>query len=168
MSALDRILGSSDFRNAARSIVFIGSNPDNQQQRVLAHAKNSLGLPGRSIAYHIDDKAHGVVIDGFTDFDEDDITKPRLKGTRDKPSKTLEEAKNLLLGLLSNTGYAAKDDIFMVADGISQSTLYSAKTALDVKSSSIGYGLDKQAWWYIGMTKEEAIKMIAENELDTS
>jgi CobQ-like glutamine amidotransferase family enzyme len=168
MAAIDRILGSSDIRNAARSIVFIGGNPENTEQRVLAHAKNSLGRPGRSIAYHIDDKAHGVVIDGFTDFDEDDITKARPKGARDKPARALEEAKELLLGLLNKSGYADLDDIHLAMSDVRRGTLYNAKNDLGIESMSTGFGFDKRTWWYFGMEKEDVRKMIAENELDSS
>lgn len=162
MAALDRILGSSDLRNAARSIVFIGHNPENEGQRVLAHAKNSLGVLGQSISYHIDDKAHGVVIDGFVDYDEDDITKPRAKATRDKPSMSLDKAKEFLLDILSETGYADLDDIRM--GEMSERTLYNAKKSLGINSITIGFGFDKRSWWYMGMTKEEAKKLIDENE----
>ena len=164
MSALDRILGSSDLRNAARSIVFIGNNPETEGQRVLAHAKNSLGVLGKSIAYRIDGKSHGVVIDGFVEHDEDDITKPRSKATRDKPAMSLDKAKDFLLDILSETGYADLDEIRM--SGISNGTLYNAKKELGIGSISTGYGFDKRAWWYVGMTREEAKKLITESELN--
>lgn len=52
-SALDRLLGSSDFRNAARSILIAGRDPEHPEVRVVAHAKNSLGQPGESQRYRI-------------------------------------------------------------------------------------------------------------------
>ena len=161
-SALDRILGSCDIRNAARSILFIGGDPDNDQQRILAHAKNSLGQTGRSIAYHIDDKAYGVIIDGFAEFDEDDIIKSRQKITREKPSKTLKEAEEMLLGKLDETGYADLDDIRNL--GISQSTLYAARNKMNIKSINSGFGSNKKSYWYMGMGKEDVKKLIAERE----
>ena len=51
-SALDRLLGSSDFRNAARSILIAGRDPEHPEVRVVAHAKNSLGQPGESQRQH--------------------------------------------------------------------------------------------------------------------
>lgn len=42
---LDRLLGSSDFRNAARSIIIVGRDPDEPEVRVFVHAKNSIGQP---------------------------------------------------------------------------------------------------------------------------
>ena len=50
-SALDRLLGSSDFRNAARSILIAGRDPEHPEVRVVAHAKNSLGQPGESLPH---------------------------------------------------------------------------------------------------------------------
>ena len=38
-SALDRILGSSDLRNAARSIIVVESDPNDQNRRVFTHGK---------------------------------------------------------------------------------------------------------------------------------
>ena len=45
--------GSSDFRNAARSILIAGRDPEHPEVRVVAHAKNSLGQPGESQRYRI-------------------------------------------------------------------------------------------------------------------
>ena len=54
-SASDRILGSSDFRNAARSIIFVGCDPDDRSLRVFAQDKSSLGPPGPSRKFSIHD-----------------------------------------------------------------------------------------------------------------
>ena len=47
------INGSSDFVNAARSVCFLGRDPARPDVCVVAQEKNSLGLPGASLAFTI-------------------------------------------------------------------------------------------------------------------
>ena len=49
----DLINGSSDFVNVARSVCFLGRDPDHPDTCVVAQDKNSLGLPGASLAFTI-------------------------------------------------------------------------------------------------------------------
>jgi hypothetical protein len=147
-TALDRILGSSDLRNAARSICIIGHDPNDSEHRVMVHAKNSLGLKGRSIAYHIDD-SQGVVLDGFCDLDEDTIVQPFKQIGRNKPSIQKNKAVDLLNEMLGEQGYASLEDICARAEecDIKNSTLYTAKKELFIKSMSTGFSSDKVTWW---------------------
>ena len=151
-SALDRILGSSDFRNAARSIIIVGSDPnapDWPDTRVMVQAKNSLCKPGRSIRYHIDNM-FGVAIDGLCDIDEDAIvTKPVEMQTRNKPAVTLTRAIELLDGLLGDTGYCTREaiDELQESEGISEGTLSKARNELGIKSFSIGQPPNRKTWW---------------------
>lgn len=100
------LLGSSDFRNAARSIIIVGHDPENKETRVFAHEKNSIGEPGESQRYHIDGKK-GVVYDGVCDLSADDIVKQSETKTRNKPVVTLTAAIKKLEELMWAGGSAA-------------------------------------------------------------
>lgn len=165
-AALDRLLGSSDLRNAARSIMIIGSDPEDDKVRVLAHAKNSLGVAGQSIKYHIDTENGGVVIDGFCDYDADEIVQSMKRSGRGKASMSLDGAVSFLSYYLSEKGYAEKSDILDAAKeaGISERTLYNSKKELGVKSLSLGYGVNKKSWWLNEGINESDLQQTREAE----
>lgn len=60
-----RSLGSTDIPGAARSILHIGRNVRDQEQRLMVHVKSSAARQGQSIAYHIVDHG-GVSLDGYS------------------------------------------------------------------------------------------------------
>ena len=145
-SALDRLLGSSDFRNAARSIVVVGRDPEDKETRVFAHGKNSIGEPGASQKYHI--SGAGVTYDGPCDLTADDIIK-QSAAARNKPAITLSNAMQLLQNLLEPDGYATLEDVekLQAGAGISNGTLYNARKELAIKSISIGQPPNRKTWW---------------------
>lgn len=147
--ALDRLLGSSDFRNAARSIIVVGRDPKDKESRVFAHGKNSIGEPGESQRYHIDGK-QGVVYDGVCDLSADDIVKQSEDGRgRNKPAVTLTSAIKQLEELLWAGGYATMEqvDTLQAAAGISHGTMVSARKELGLKKVSIGQPPNRKNWW---------------------
>lgn len=152
LGALDRLLGSSDLRNAARSIIIIGSDPDDPETRILAHAKNSLGQPGRSLKYHID-RDFGVVFDGYSDLEADDIIPKGVKKSRDgrkeKPADTLEEAVNALSELIGEDGYCTTEqaETLRLASGYSERTMRRAKKELELETVRIGFGDKMVVYW---------------------
>lgn len=149
-SALDRLLGSSDFRNAARSIIVVGHDPEDKDSRVFAHGKNSIGEPGPSQRYHIDGK-RGVIYDGECDLTADDIVKQAQPGARAKPSVTLTAARKMLEELLGPEGCATLEQVETLQEtaDISRSTLYNAKKELAVQTVSIGQPPKRQTWWLL-------------------
>lgn len=60
-----RSLGSTDIPGAARSILHIGRNVRDPEQRLMVHVKSSAAEQGRSIAYHIVARG-GVSLDGYS------------------------------------------------------------------------------------------------------
>lgn len=145
-SALDRLLGSSDFRNAARSIVVVGRDPEDRETRVFAHGKNSIGEPGASQKYHI--SGAGVTYDGPCDLAADDIIR-QSAAARNKPAVTLSNAMQLLQNIMGPDGYATLEDVekMQAGAGISDRTLYRAKSELSIKSTSIGQPPNRKTWW---------------------
>lgn len=145
-SALDRLLGSSDFRNAARSIVIVGRDPEDRETRVFAHGKNSIGEPGPSQKYHI--SGRGVTYDGPSDLAADDIIKQAAQG-RNKPAVTLTATMDRLEELLGNEGWATLKQVetWQTLEGIAKSTLYNARKELALKTVHIGKPPNRTTWW---------------------
>lgn len=160
-SALDRLLGSSDFRNAARSIIIVGRDPENKESRIFAHGKNSIGEPGTSQRYHIDGK-NGVVYDGPCDLSADDIVKQsEEKRGRSKPATTLTGAIKQLEELLWTEGYATMEqvDTLQVSAGISAGTMSTARKELGLKKVSIGQPPHRKNWWVMPDVDIEKFKL---------
>lgn len=160
-SALDRLLGSSDFRNAARSIIIVGRDPENKESRIFAHGKNSIGEPGTSQRYHIDGK-NGVVYDGPCDLSADDIVKQsEEKRGRAKPATTLTGAIKQLEELLWTEGYATMEqvDTLQVSAGISAGTMSAARKELGLKKVSIGQPPHRKNWWVMPDVDIEKFKL---------
>ena len=146
--ALFRALGSIDIPAVARSMLTLGKNPDNKKQVVMCHEKSSLAEHGQSILFSINPELGGVVFEGFSELNADDVLNPRM-GTRKKPSVCKEEAADALLDLLGEDGYATLDDVqtLQYAMGFSERTLYNAKKDLALESVSLGFGKTKKTWW---------------------
>lgn len=156
-SALDRLLGSSDFRNAARSIIVVGRDPEDKETRVFAHGKNSIGEPGASQKYHI--SGAGVTYDGPCDLTADEIIKQSATA-RNKPAVTLSNAMQLLQNIMEPDGYVTLEDVeaMKAGAGIAKSTLYDARKELAIRSISIGQPPNRKTWWLRGDVDVEKFK----------
>lgn len=145
--AMYRGLGSIDIPAVARSMMFLGRNPQNKEERVLCHIKSSLAAPGQSLTFNISPDFGGVVFTGTTDLDYSAITSPQ-KG-RDKPAPALTDAMDALSGLLGEDGFATVQQVetLQKASGISKSTMYSAKSELALHSVSIGKPPHRTTYW---------------------
>lgn len=71
-AAIHRSLGSTDIPAAARSVIHIGRNAQNLEQRVLVHVKSSTARTGSSIAFDIVEHG-GVQLAGYTRLGYDDL-----------------------------------------------------------------------------------------------
>ena len=158
-SALDRLLGSSDFRNAARSILIVGRDPENPDTRVFAHAKNSLGIPGESQRYHI--CANGTVAyDGPCDLTADRIIQESGAAQRTvRPAATLNAAVEALdkqLGFMGWVEYAEVERL-CAKHGFSERTMRRAREALELKVVRIGKMDNRRTLWYRGTLQESTV-----------
>ena len=149
-SALDRLLGSSDFRNAARSIIVVGHDPEDKDSRVFAHGKNSIGEPGPSQRYHIDGR-QGVIYDGECNLTADDIVKQAQPGARAKPALTLTAARKMLEELLGAEGCATLEQVetLQEAAGISARSMQRARAEMALQSVAIGQPPNRKTWWLL-------------------
>ena len=149
-SASDRILGSSDFRNAARSIIFVGCDPDDRSLRVFAQDKSSLGPPGPSRKFSIHDG--GVEIMDECNLTADEILRGYVPGNPRGPAPEAANRAVALLGeMTNNPGWVRKSDAIAAADkeGISESTMKRASKEAKLASCTINKGrAGSYAIWY--------------------
>lgn len=146
--ALHRAIGSIDIPAIARSMLILGNNPEDPQQKVVCHEKSSLAPHGKSIMFRINPDFGGVVFDGFSDLQADDILNVH-KGTRNKPSICKDEVQYRLAELIGEKGYARLDDIKALQEecGCGKDTLYRAKEALRLTSKTYGFSKNKVTYW---------------------
>ena len=149
-SALDRLLGSSDFRNAARSILIVGKDPDHPDTRVAAHAKNSLGVPGESQQYHICENGT-VAYDGPCALTADRIIRDTGDAQpRTRPAAALGTAVEVLDKQLSFVGWVEHAEVerLCARHGFSERTMQRARTALELKTLFLGRNKERKTLWY--------------------
>ena len=149
-SASDRILGSSDFRNAARSIIFVGCDPDDRSLRVFAQDKSSLGPPGPSRKFSIHDG--GVEIMDECALTADEILQAQAGGNTRGPEPVVGNRAVALLGELTNNTGWVKTSI-AIADAkkevISESILRKAAKKIGLENATIRQGhKGAYAIWY--------------------
>ena len=158
-SALDRLLGSSDFRNAARSILIVGKDPDHPDTRVAAHAKNSLGVPGESQQYHICENGT-VVYDGPCALTADRIIRDTGDAQpRTRPAAALGTAVEVLDKQLSFVGWVEHAEVerLCARHGFSERTMRRAREALGLKVFQSGKVPDRHTFWYRSELSEDAV-----------
>ena len=153
-TALHRGLGSIDIPAAARSVLVVGCNPENTEEKVLAQVKSSLARHGESLSFRIDDK-EGIVFTGTSELQADDILNvARVK--KEKQSVKREAAEDFLLEVLGDKGYELLETIKekAVELGVTDRTLYNAKKSLGINSHSAGF-IPKKTWWYLPDVSKE-------------
>lgn len=153
--ALYSSLGTIDIPAVARSILAVGSDPENPEQRVMAHVKSSLAKHGSSILFSID-RESGVTWDGYSSLTPDDVMSARRQEGRGKPSAALEEAIEFLVDVITPEGYAERDEIIKQAEakGVKKSTLYNAKKEAKISDKKSGFGANAKTIWYLESSKD--------------
>ena len=158
-SALDRLLGSSDFRNAARSILIVGRDPDHPDTRVVAHAKNSLGMPGESQQYHICENGT-VAYDGPCSLTADRIIRETGEGQpRTRPAAALGTAVEVLDRQLSFVGWVEHAEVerLCAQHGFSERTMQRARDALELRVIRMGKPPEQKCLWYRAELDRDAV-----------
>lgn len=135
------INGSSDFVNAARSVCFLGRDPARPDVCVVAQEKNSLGLPGASLAFTIGE-------DGAVHWsnEECELTAAQILTYSDEKRRHAaspsERAQAALRDLLAKNEKMRSTDILEACakQGISRSAVYRARDELPIQKQRIGMG----------------------------
>ena len=135
------INGSSDFVNAARSVCFLGRDPARPGVCVVAQEKNSLGLPGASLAFTIGE-------DGAVHWSDEEceLTAAQILTYSDEKrrhaARPSERAQAALRDLLAKNEKMRSTDILEACakQGISRSAVYRARDELPIQKQRTGMG----------------------------
>ena len=135
------INGSSDFVNAARSVCFLGRDPARPDVCVVAQEKNSLGLPGASLAFTIGE-------DGAVHWSDEEceLTAAQILTYSDEKrrhaARPSERAQAALRDLLAKNEKMRTTDILEACakQGISRSAVYRARDELPIQKQRTGMG----------------------------
>ena len=135
------INGSSDFVNAARSVCFLGRDPARPDICVVAQEKNSLGLPGVSLAFTIGE-------DGAVHWSDEEceLTAAQILTYSDEKRRHAaspsERAQATLRDLLAKNEKMRSTDILEACakQGISRSAVYRARDELPIQKQRTGMG----------------------------
>ena len=151
--AINAGLGSIDISGIMRSIIYIGMDPNDENQRILAHSKSNGGRIARSLAYvmksdqytyQIDENTPAITIEaplikwnGFSNLSANDLSMPLAHDDQEERSM-LMQAMDFLNDLLSAEPLPAKDvEAACKANGFSSPTVRRAKAKLGIKSKKL-------------------------------
>jgi hypothetical protein len=144
-----RGIGSIDLRAAARSVLLVGCDPNDKEQRVIIQTKNSLAPEGKPIGYTLVDHDGGISFGGTTEFQwtgYSTLTAEEILAPPEEPSR-IDEAEEFLREQLSSGG---KDSSVIKqaakALDISYATLKRAKTRLKVKATLVNEKSNRWNW----------------------
>ncbi len=134
-----RGLGSIDITAACRSVLLVGCDANNPNEKAVVHIKSNLTKLAAPIGYDIEDSK-------FYWKKESSITAEDILGTEKGEGTSIDEAKDFLKELLADEAVEAK----MVSreakeNSIHERTLTRAKKQLGIKSKRE----DKKWYWYI-------------------
>lgn len=150
-SALSRIGGSVGFKNAARSVLIVGRDPEDPDgerghRRVIAHAKSNYGAEAPSLLMRIEGReiqtedgetipTSRVVLMGETAVEADDLVRHQ---TPDERSASDEAAEFLRDMLAEGPAQATLVKVAADENGISTTTLNRVKRRIGVRSTRPG------------------------------
>jgi hypothetical protein len=137
--AFNRGLGSIDITSAARSVIMVGSDPDNPEERGICHIKSNLSRKGNVIGFTIDNDGLSWNPDTYLTADIIEGTAPRSRG---RDSEALEEAKDFLTDALEKGRKFCSDvESEAIQIGISVATLRRARESLNIQTDRQGFGM---------------------------
>ena len=134
-----RGLGSIDITSAARSVLMLGNDPNNSEERGVCQIKGNLGYMPGVIGFSITDE-------GFDWNPDTYLTPDIIEGRHNKKDlmhvmSALEDAKDFLCDILSEGAQLCADvELEARQSGISQKTLRRAREALKVVVIRQGFG----------------------------
>ncbi len=148
-------LSSIEWRAAARSVLLVGADPDNEKNKAVTQTKNNYGPKSPALGYTIESDPDAVSGAKFYWTGESDLTAERIlapfrMADDEDTNLATREADEFLRDALCAGERPAKE----VKDeakqcGISETTLNRVKRQLGVKSRQTGGGKsDRQKIWY--------------------
>jgi RecA/RadA recombinase len=130
-----RGMGSIDFTAAARSVLLVGKDPDDETKRVVVQTKSSLAEPGKSIGFTINEGKFEWL--GHSEATAAEVLAPeRLEcddEDREEKKSPIMEARKYLINSLQDGPKLGKEIIDGVKySGFSVRTLNTAKSQLKI------------------------------------
>jgi len=132
--AIYRGIGSIDLTAACRSVLLVGEDPEDRDQKVIIHIKSNLAQKGTSFGYELREGQFRWT--GESTLTAEDV----LSDDHRRTLSTREKAEGRLRELLA-AGSVPAPEVFkrMDALGFSQSAVNNAKESLNVKSVKSGF-----------------------------
>jgi hypothetical protein len=151
-----RVNGSGGFVNAARSVLVVGADPEDPDQRIVAHGKSNVGILAPSERFKIETRwvEDDVKTSGIAFLGEVNVTASDLVRGEDGDRSALDEAVEWLADRLDN-GPVSASQIKIEGERAAHSfrTLQRAKKELRVKSIKTG---DDWKWSLPAKTAKDA------------
>lgn len=157
--ALNAGIGSIDFAAAARSVLLVGRDPDDEQKRAIVQTKNNLAPHGEAIGYKLE--GNQFFWTGISDLTAGRI----LAAESDEGERsTISEAIAFLRVALSSGGRDSKAIKEEAKEaGISEATLRRAKTRLKIQARKIGLPGSHYQKWVWELPNSEGAQPYAED-----
>ncbi len=148
--ALYRALGSVAFVAAARLVLAVGKDPDDEERRLLVPVKANICAPASPLAYTL---SGGVLTWSAEPVARVDVETVLSGAGGDREERT--DAEAFLRGHLADGGVLATDVIRAAeANGITMATLRRAKSRLQIQATKEGFG--RQGVWRWSLPPKDA------------
>jgi hypothetical protein len=150
--ALFRALGSIAFVAAARVVLAIGKDPEDEERRILVPVKNNLATPSPALAFTLKRGMLEWYAEPVKGVDADALLSPASEERGER-----QDADSLLGSLLAD-GEIASVDVMRAADanGISRATLFRAKRRLGISARHVGQPGRRGGAWFWSLPVEES------------
>ena len=147
---LNRIMGSVAFVAAARIVLAVAADPDDETRRLLLPVKNNLAPTADTLAFRLDS---GRVV--WEDGAVEGVTADGVLGESPADQGERQDADAFLRDLLADGEPIPAGDVLKAAraNGISDRTLKRAKSRLGVSSRRSGFGTSGQWHWWLPISK---------------
>ncbi len=150
-SALYRVGGSIANTAAARSVLLVAEDPEDETGRILAGVKSNLSRTPQSLALHLERGDKDIVAhvewDRLSDLTNDDLIDR-------KPAKALQQAVEFLRNYLDSGPQPVKDIEDAAGEcGISKRTLRRASEDLDIQKDHVN---PPGGYWTWALPEEDA------------
>lgn len=148
--AIYRGQGSVDFTAAARSVMLVGVNSKNSNERGVVHIKSNLAPFGKSLGFKIDDGK-------FNWTGESNLTSQDILGSEFNKTNKFDAAEEFLKNILE-AGPVSQTEIIDAAKvrDISERTINRAKKSLNIVSTQSHYtGKQGGGEWYWSLPKDQ-------------
>jgi len=132
--AIYRSLGSIDLAAAARSMLLVAADPDDERRRLVAHAKSNLEQAGETLAYRLD--GGRFFWDGTSELGPEDLVRAPV-APAERPRDAAAEWLALILAEGPKTVSQLKEEA--LASGTSWRTVERAKQSLRVQAEKSGF-----------------------------